>query len=382
MRLRKGIVLILCALAMLASNVAAQEIKVGFYGPLTGPMSLSGIASRQGAELAIKEVNAQGGVNGMKMVLVSYNDNSSPEEAVKVVTRMITADKVHCIVGSLHSGNILASAPVAEKYKIPEIGIGTSPSWLQKGYTYLFRPLANTAVIGSQIAKTINDLKYKKIGALGRSDEYGKTGVEDIKKELDKTGVKLVSEWFNPGDTDFTGQITKLINSGIDAMIAYGVDADQGPIVKQARLGGFEGLIFGPESLSVPSVKDVAGKDADGSVFGTQYVIPAKPEDAIDKVHENYFKAFVAEFGHMPDSQTSMRCYDAVKIFAEVIKRAKSLDGTAIRDQIANLYGFTGLAGAFDFRGGNGEGVRELRMFAIKDGKDILLSEFLKTYKK
>lgn len=368
---------------MLALNVAAQEvIKVGFYGPLAGPMSLSGIASRQGAELAIKQVNAQGGVNGMKMVLVPYNDNSSPEEAVKVVTRMITADKVNCIVGSLHSGNILASAPVVEKYKIPEVGIGTSPSWLQKGYTYLFRPLANTAVIGGQIAKTIKDLNYKKIGALGRSDEYGKTGVEDIKKQLDTYGVKLVSEWFNPGDTDFTGQITKLLNSGIDAMIAYGVDADQGPIVKQARLNGFEGLIFGPESLSVPSVKDVAGRDADGSVFGTQYVIPAKPEYAIDKVHEEYFKAFVAEFGRMPDSQTSMRCYDAVKIFAEAIKRAKSLEGTAIRDQIANMYGFTGLAGAFDFRGGNGEGIRELRMFAIKDGKDILLSEFLKTYKK
>lgn len=383
MRLRKGIVLILCACTMLAMNVPAQEvIKVGFYGPLAGPMSLSGIASRQGAELAIKQVNAQGGVNGMKMVLVSYNDNSSPEEAVKVVTRMITSDKVNCIVGSLHSGNILASAPVVEKYKIPEIGIGTSPSWLQKGYTYLFRPLANTAVIGGQIAQTIKDLGYKKIGALGRSDEYGKTGVEDIKKQLDIYGIKLVSEWFNPGDTDFTGQITKLINSGVDAMVAYGVDADQGPIVKQARLNGFEGLIFGPESLSVPSVKDVAGRDADGSVFGTQYVIPAKPEDAIDKVHEEYFKAFVAEFGHMPDSQTSMRCYDAVKIFAEVIKRAKSLDGTAIRDQIANLYGFTGLAGTFDFRGGNGEGIRELRMFAIKNGKDILLSEFLKTYKK
>jgi branched-chain amino acid transport system substrate-binding protein len=77
-----------------------------------------------------------------------------------------------------------------------------------------------------------------------------------------------------------------------------------------------------------------------------------------------------------------MRCYDAVKILAEAIKRAKSLDGTAIRDQIANLHDFTGLAGVFDFRGGNGEGIKELRMFAIKDGKDILLSEFLKTYKK
>ncbi len=383
MQLRRSLLLCLCASALLAMPVVAQEaIKIGFYGPLAGPMSLSGIASRQGAELAIKQINAQGGVNGQKLVLVAYNDNSSPEEAVKAVTRMITADKVNCIVGSLHSGNILASAPVAEKAKVPEIGIGTSPGWLQKGYTYLFRPLANTNLINIQIAKTISDLKYKKVGALGRSDEYGKGGVEDVKKQLDTYGIQLVAEWFNPGDTDFTGQLTKLLNSKIEALIAFGVDADQGPIVKQARLNGFSGLVFGPESLSVPSVKEVAGRDADGSVFGSSYVIPAKPELAINKMHEDFFKAFVAEFGRMPDSQTALRAYDSVKIFAEAFKRAKSVDGTAVRDQIANLYGLEGLAGTFDFRGGNGEGIREARMFAIKDGRDILLSDYLKSVKK
>jgi len=327
MRLKKGLAVILCIFAIASMNVAAQDvIKVGFYGPLTGPMSLSGIASRQGAELAIKQINANGGVIGKKMVLVPYNDNSSPEEAVKVVTRMITSDKVHCIVGSLHSGNILASAPIVEKYKIPEIGVGTSPTYLQKGYTYIFRCLANTATIDIQIGKTIKELNYKKVGALGLSDEYGKTGVEDVKNVLDSYGIQLIAEWFNPGDTDFTGQLTKLINSGIEALVAYGTDSYQGPIVKQARLLGFEGLIFGPESLSVPSVLEVAGKYSDGCVFGTSYIVPSKPEEAVDKMQQDFFKAFVAEFGKMPESQTAMRCYDAVMIFAEAIKRANSLN--------------------------------------------------------
>jgi branched-chain amino acid transport system substrate-binding protein len=380
---KRFLVLCLCAGILVAAPAFAQQgIKVGVYGPLTGPMSLWGIASQQGVELVIKQVNAQGGVLGQKLVLVSYDDKSSPEEAVKTVTRMINSDKVQCIVGSLHSGNILASAPVVEKAKIPEIGIGTSPGWLQKGYTYLFRPLANTNLINVQIAKAISDLKYKKVGALGRSDEYGKSGVEDVKGQLDKFGIQLATEWFNPGDTDFTGQLTKLKSGGMEALIAFGVDADQGPIVKQARLSGFTGLIFGPESLSVPSVKDVAGKDADGAVFGSSYVIPVKPEDAINPMHQAFFKAFVAEFGKMPDSQTALRTYDAVKLFAEAFTRAKSTDGTAVRDQLANLYGFEGLAGTFDFRGTKGEGIREARMFAIKNGKDILLTEYLKSTKK
>ena len=135
-------------------------------------------------------------------------------------------------------------------------------------------------------------------------------------------------------------------------------------------------------SLSVPSVKDVAGKDADGAVFGSSYVIPVKPEDAINPMHQAFFKAFVAEFGKMPDSQTALRTYDAVKLFAEAFTRAKSTDGTAVRDQLANLSGFEGLAGTFDFRGTKGEGIREARMFAIKNGKDILLTEYLKSTKK
>ena len=367
---------------MAGGSKESEEIRIGFYGPLTGPMSLSGIASQKGAELAIKQINAKGGILNKKLVLVSYDDKSSPEQAVKVVTRMTDADKVHGIVGSLHSGNILASGPVVEKAKVPEVGIGTSPVWLQKGYTFLFRPLANTGVIAVQIAKTIKELGYKKIGALGRSDEYGKGGVEDIKKNLAQFGIELVAEWFNPGDTDFTGQITKLTHSGAEAMIAYGVDADQGPIMKQFRQNGFTGLVFGPESLSVPSVKDVAGKDSNGAVFGTAYVIPAKPEDSINKMHEDFFKAFVAEFGKMPDSQTALRAYDSVYLLAEAFKKAGAVDGTKARDQLANLSGFEGLAGSFDFRGKNGEGISFVRMFAIKDGKDILLEEYLKTIKK
>ncbi len=376
---KRSILLWMCLGMLAAAPASAQQvIKVGLYGPLTGPMSLSGIASQQGADLAIKQVNAQGGVLGQKLSMIAYDDKSSPEEAVKAVTRMITSDKVNCIVGSLHSGNILASAPVVERAKIPEIGIGTSPVWLQKGYTYLFRPLANTNLINIQIARTISELKYTKIGALGRADEYGKSGLDDIKQQLDKYGIQLVSEWFNPGDTDFTGQLTKLINSKIDALIAFGVDADEGPIMKQARLNGFTGLVFGPESLSVPSVKEVAGKDADGAVFGASYVIPSRPEEAINPMHRAFFKAFVSEFGKMPDSQTALRTYDAVKLFAEAFKRAKSVSGPAVREQLANLSGFEGLAGTFNFRGGNGEGIHEARMFAIKNGKDILLADYLK----
>ena len=356
-----------------------EVIKVGFYGPLSGPMSLSGIASRQGAELAIKQINLAGGVLGKEMKLVPYDDKSSPEQAVKVSTRMIESDKVDVIVGSLHSGNILAQGPVNEKAQVPEIGIGTSPVWLQQGYEYLFRPLPNTQIINVEIARTIDNLGYTKVGGLGRSDEYGKNGIEGVAAELEKSGIDVMAEWFQPGDTDFTGQLTKLINSGVETIISYGVDSDQGPILKQIRRLGFTGLVFGPETLNVPSVKEVAGADADGAVYGSAYIIPDTPDNAINDMHKNFFQAFHDEFGKMPDSQVALRTYDAVNLLAEAIKIAGTVDGPAVRDALANIHDFEGLAGNFDFRNHNGEGILQARMFAIKDGKDILLEDYLKS---
>jgi branched-chain amino acid transport system substrate-binding protein len=357
-------------------------IRIGYYGPLSGPMSVAGTETQQAIEMCIRQINEKGGILGKQLVCISYDDKSSPEQAVKVVTRLIDSDKVHAIIGSLHSGNILASAPVVEKAKIPEVGTGTSPGWLEKGYTYLFRSLANSNVEGEQEVETIVSLGYKRVGALGRSDEFGKIGVEDFKKQLEKRDVQVLEEWFNPGDTDFTGQLTKLINSGIDALIAYGIGSDQGPIVKQARQNGFTGLVFGPSSLGEVYVKDVAGKDADGVIFGAHYVVPKKPEDAINKIQADFFKAFLADYKKLPESLCGLRAYDAMLLIAEAIKRANSLDGTAIRDQLASLHDFEGLAGTFDFRGKNGEGKTDTRMFAIKDGKDLLLEDYLRTVKK
>ena len=385
--MKKTLLMSLCLVLLFSMSVFAggggqreDVIRIGFYGPLSGPMALSGIASRQGAELAIRQINEAGGVLGRNLVLVPYDDRSSPEQAVRVVTRMIERDRVHAMVGSLHSGNILAAAPVVERARIPKLGIGTSPVWLERGFTYLFRPLANTNVIAVQIVETINDLGFRRVGALGRADEFGHSGVNDLRTQLERVGIPVIEEWFNPGDTDFSGQLTRLIHSDIDALIAFGVDADQGPIMRQARQNGFTGLVFGPESLSVPSVKDVAGRDADGAVFGSSYVIPERPEYAINRMHEDFFRAFVDMFGSMPDSQTAMRTFDSVKIIAEAIRRANSLDGTAIRNQIAAMNDLEGLAGTFNFVGNNGEGITEARMFAIRDGRDILLSEFLETF--
>ena len=123
-------------LAFAASAASAQkaDINIGLYGPLTGLSAVSGESLKRGAQIAVDQINAHGGLLGRRVHLVEYDDRSSPEQALRAVTKLVQVDKVDAIIGSIHSGNILVAGPVVEAAKIPLVGAGTSPTWLQKGY--------------------------------------------------------------------------------------------------------------------------------------------------------------------------------------------------------------------------------------------------------
>ena len=198
MKKRRLLAILMCVSMMLAvasgcgaggETTTSDAIKIGFYGPLTGPTSLAGQASKNGADLAVEEINAQGGINGVPVELIAYDDKSSPEQAVKDVTKLIDSDHVQGIVASLHSGNILAAAPVIEEAKVPTVGLGTSPEWLQKGYTYLFRSLANNEYGNIGICDLIEKMGYQKVGILYRAEDYSKFNADDITAKLQERGI-------------------------------------------------------------------------------------------------------------------------------------------------------------------------------------------------
>jgi len=129
------------------TSASADVIRLGMYMPLTGNSSTLGNGSYEAAQLAVKRINDAGGLLGKQVELICYDDQSSTEQAVKNVTRLIQEDQVQGLIGSLHSGNIKATGDIVEQAAIPEIGTGIAVDWLQQGWTYLFRSLANTNCI-------------------------------------------------------------------------------------------------------------------------------------------------------------------------------------------------------------------------------------------
>lgn len=112
---------------------SGEAIKIGLYTPLTGSSALVGTQEQNGVNLAVKQINDAGGINGREVTVIAYDDQFSAEGAVKVVTRLIETDHVNAIVGSMSSGNIMATADMVEEAQILELGCGTSPSWTNCG---------------------------------------------------------------------------------------------------------------------------------------------------------------------------------------------------------------------------------------------------------
>ncbi len=197
-----------CVTTALAEDA---KITIGLYGPLTGPSAVSGQSLRDGAQIAINEINAGGGLLGRQVRMIDYDDRSSPEQALRAATKLVQVDHVDAIIASIHSGNILVAGPLVEAAKTPLLGPGTSPTWLQQGYTYLFRALGNGELSTLELAKYAKAKGWSRIGIMHSNDEYGNSGAALFETTAVGMGSQVVSnQSFTHGDRDFTGQIGRI----------------------------------------------------------------------------------------------------------------------------------------------------------------------------
>lgn len=349
-------------------------IKLGMYMPLTGDSSTLGQNCFNAAQLAVDQMNAEGGLLGKQLELICYDDQSSTEQAVKNVSRLIDEDRVDAIIGSLHSGNIKATGDMIEKAEIVEIGTGIAVDWLQQGWTYLFRSLANTECSNISLIQYCVDNNLTDIAIFNSQDDYGTDTAEVFEAVCEEFPVNIAAhETFNPADSDYTGQMSKISSINPDAVFISAVQNDLGSIIKQLRLAGYNGYILGDIAMGNAEVTEIAGSATDGCVFSAQYVIPEDAEHAENEMLVEFYKAYMEKFGEMPTSDCALRTYDACLILFEGIKNAESVEGKALREGIVEISQKEFLGGVFDFTDGTGEGIHTQRLYVIKDGKIELL---------
>jgi branched-chain amino acid transport system substrate-binding protein len=331
----------------------AGPIKVGFVGSISGPSGYIGEMAVQALQLAFEEINAAGGILGRKVEVLIRDSEAKPTTAVTVVNELINNAKIDALLGPQWSANSLAVRPILTNAKILNLFQSGSDALSDVSkYPYGFRTyFTATASARALVNYTVDNLKAKKIAFIHDTTEFGKSGVQAVRRALEERKAPLVgTESFNLHSPDLTTQLTKLKQSGADVLIGWPTDpGDGGRIVRDMATLGWQIPVVGNIEMGSDEAVKLAGRQA----FERAYVLawrnltysdaqpapPAQVRRFLDGMKRKY-GGIKYSLGYMVQS------YDAPYILKLGMEAAGSTEGpkvaAALEEKLKNWQGVQG----------------------------------------
>ncbi|HLA12510.1 MAG TPA: ABC transporter substrate-binding protein [Pyrinomonadaceae bacterium] len=348
-----------------------DKVRIGVFMSLTGSTANFGISSVNGIRMAADEVNNAGGINGKQIELLVQDNRSDASEAATIVTKFVTQDQVHAILGEVASSRSIAAAPIAQNARIPMLTpSSTNPEVTAKG-DFIFRSCFIDPVQGAAIAQfAARTLGAKRAAIMvDRKNDYS-TGLEKVINEtFTRLGGQIVAtQSYQEGDQDFNAQLTSLKGANPEVIFVPGYYNDVGLIAKQARDKGITVPLIGGDGWDSAQLYAIGGSALNGSFFTNHY----SPFDTDPKVVK-FVNDYKSRYNTVPDALAAT-AYDAAKIMFDAIKRSTSLDGAAIRDALAATKDFPGVTGNVTFNEKR-DAVKPIVMIEIKDGGTYAVRE-------
>lgn len=334
-----------------STGASAADIKLGVAEALSGGAAQYGVAIRNGFQLAADEINAAGGVQGNKLVLVVEDEQGKKEEAINVFKKLIFQDNVLMVFGPTLSNSAQAADPIAQGAKTVVFGTSNTADGITSIGDYVFRNSVTEAdVLPETIKMAVKKAGIKKVAVLyGSDDVFTKSGYDNFKKALEDLKIPVTTtETFAKGDVDFKAQLTKIKAGNPDAIVLSALLAEGAPIMVQARQLGLNVPVIGGNGMNSVKVFDLAKEKADGLYVGSPWSSSnATPENT------KFVKAYNDKFKAVPD-QFAAQAYDAMHILTEALKRVKltgnlTTDRAALHAALPSVK-WTGATGAFQFR--------------------------------
>jgi branched-chain amino acid transport system substrate-binding protein len=344
----------------------AKEVKIGIIAPISGEAATFGESTANGAKLYFDQVNAAGGVEGMKIVYFVEDDKGDPTEGANAYSKLIDQNKVSAIVGTVMSKVSLAGAPIAQNKGVPMISpTSTNPAVTLVG-NYIFRACFIDPFQGFVAAKfAYNDLGKKTAAVIYDSgNDYTKGLAEVFRDEFTKMGGKITAfESYTTGTSDFNAQLVKIKATNPDVLFIPNYYNDAGLIAKQAREMGIKAIFLGGDGWDSPDLFKIGGKAIEGGFFVNHF-----SKDSQVPAAKKFVADYKAKYNKDPDALAAL-AYEAAMITVDAIKRAKSSDPKAIRDAMekTNLETLTGVV-KFDQ---NRNPVKGAVILECKDGQAV-----------
>jgi branched-chain amino acid transport system substrate-binding protein len=264
--------LLLPAIGQSEVGVTANEIRIGFYAPMTGFASYFGPSLRNGLSMVFDDVNNAGGIHGRKLKIVMEDDACDATKAVAASKKLIVRDKVFAIFGGPCAHSVVAVCNLAETEKLPFLMMSSAEEVVKTYHKYCFIVGMTTWTQSRLMVDfAINELKAKRIGVVYQTGAYGQPGGEGFITRMKKYGMEPVAAVAHKiGDTDYTAQVLKLKEANADVVLVFSYTKEGAMIVRQAWEKGLKAQWVMSTTGNIPSVIDLATKEA---VSGRYYAI-------------------------------------------------------------------------------------------------------------
>ncbi len=348
-----------------------DPIKLGWIGALSGTNAILGQWDTHGIELVIDEVNALGGVcDGRKLQLIKYDDAADPTRSVALAQKLSTEDQVLLAFATTNSNTALADLPVFTKAQVPQMTQASSADLTAKSSFYIFRYTSVGAVFEFTVVDYLVKNGLSEFAIISDSSTYGKGQGDYEQAALRKNDLEsLIRETYNIDDTDFTQQLTRIIDANPQVLLVAGSEIAAGLIARQARQLGFTGQIAGGPALGTPKFVEVAGDAAEGVIFSSPYI-----SNAINEQTQDFARRYQAKWDYEPE-QHGAKGYDGATIAIEAIKRScHNLTREEITRQLHAIKDFQSLQGIFSYQD-NGEGISQAQVGLIKNGQLTVIQD-------
>ena len=312
-------------------SVSSKTLKIGIAVDQTGTYSFAGVPSKQGATLAVDQINAAGGINGRKLALINGDASSDQNQTKQLMTKYASESDVIAILGPSGSAVAPAVAPLVKALKIPAIGPTVSSPDYTNNNPWTYKMGLNPDIVGKTLCKIIAARKLKRIAIMVTRDNAGQVGYKDtVDGCIGSTGAKLVATQSATDATDdYSSYVSNIKNSNPDGILTLLSGQRSAQFEVQARSAGIPTSVgfYGPNTVTGSDFLSIGKASVDGTVGVTEYF----PGQA-DSVNKGFVAAYTKRFGAGPDNYAAQGYASVELLKLGLMAAGKNVSRASVRD--------------------------------------------------
>ena len=330
---RRSLLALAAVAALTGTSLAqAQAIKIANILELSGAGATAGTNFKNGVELAVKEINAAGGILGKQIETTTLDTQSNPGVA-KGLTQKAVDDGVFAVFGPVFSGSIMVSMAETKRAEVPNFTGGEAAAITKQGNPYIFRTSFTQDTAMPKVARYIaNGVKAKTVAVMFVNNDFGKGGRDAVTKALEASGVKVVADIStDSGQVDFSAPVLKAKQSNADALFVYTNEEESARALRELRKQGWTKPIVGETTLTGQKVIELAGEAANGAVAHVGLTVDS-PNPLMLKFKANFYQAYKYISDH-----NGIKGYTGVYLLKAGIEKAGKLDRKLVAQTLHGL---------------------------------------------